>query len=138
MEGSTAGDSSRALAAARVDNVLLGAGVAPDPLSVVDRLLCVQAQEHAFSRWSVAQRTQRPDEAAVLAAMADGDIVRTHILRPTWHYVRGDDLRWLQALTGPRVRSLSAGWYRNHGADDAFFLATRKVVEAELADGRCS
>ena len=137
MEGSTAGDSSPALAAARVANVLLGAVAAPDPLSVVDRLLCVQAQEHAFSRWSVAQRTQRPDEAAVLAAMADGDIVRTHILRPTWHYVRGDDLRWLQALTGPRVRSLSAAWYRNHGADDAFFLATRKVVEAELADGRC-
>ena len=125
------------LAAARVHNVLLGAEAAPDPLAVLDRLLCVQAQEHAFSRWSVAQRTEQPDEAAVLAAIATGDVVRTHILRPTWHYVRGEDLRWLQALTGPRVRSLSAGWYRNHGADDDFFLATRKVIEAELSGGHC-
>lgn len=128
---------SRDLAAARVRNVLLGPVLAPDPVAVVDRLLCVQAQEHAFSRWSVAQRTEQPNEAAVLAAIASGAIVRTHILRPTWHYVRGEDLRWLQALTGPRVRGLSAGWYRNHGVDDDFFRATRQVIEAELVGGRC-
>lgn len=129
--------SSTALAAARVRNVLLGSLAVADPVEVVDRLLAVQAQEHAFSRWSLGQRTERPDEAAVLAAIARNDIVRTHILRPTWHYVRGADLRWLQALTGPRVRSLSAGWYRNHGVDDDFFLATRKVIEAELTGGLC-
>ncbi|HET8984915.1 MAG TPA: winged helix DNA-binding domain-containing protein [Trueperaceae bacterium] len=129
--------SSTDLASARVRNVLLGALSATDPVSVVDRLLAVQAQEHAFSRWSVGQRVKRPDEAAVLAAIARNDIVRTHILRPTWHYVRGEDLRWLQGLTGHRVRSLNAGWYRNHGVDDDFFLATRTVVEAELTGGRC-
>lgn len=137
MEGSATDPFTRELAAARVDNVLLGSTAAPDPVSVVDRLLCVQAQEHAFSRWSVAQRTRRPDEPAVLASIAAGAVVRTHVLRPTWHYVRGDDLRWLQALTGPRVRGLSAGWYRSHGADEEFFLATRKVVEAQLAGGHC-
>lgn len=137
MEGAAADPYARDLAAARVHNVLLGTASAPDPHSVVERLLCVQAQEHAFSRWSVAQRTARPDEAAVLAAIATSEVVRTHVLRPTWHYVLGADLRWLQALTGPRVRALSAGWYRNHGVDDDFFLATRKVIEAELTGGKC-
>ena len=32
-----------------------------------------------------------------------GTILRTHVLRPTWHFVTPADIRWMLALTGPRV-----------------------------------
>ncbi|HEX7002169.1 MAG TPA: winged helix DNA-binding domain-containing protein [Trueperaceae bacterium] len=127
--------AERELAAARVRNVLLGPRRLGSPAEVVAHLLAVQAQEPAFSRWSVAQRTLAPDEPAVAEALATAAIVRVHALRPTWHYLRGEDLRWVQALTGPRVLRSSAGWYRNHGVDDAFLDAGRAVVEDALADG---
>ncbi|HZJ10591.1 MAG TPA: winged helix DNA-binding domain-containing protein, partial [Trueperaceae bacterium] len=105
-------------------------------VDVVDGLLAVQAQEHAFSRWSLAQRLASASQAAVYDALASGAIVRTHVLRPTWHYVRGEDLRWLQALTGEIVRRASAGWYRNHGVDETFLASSRAVLERALEGGR--
>lgn len=98
-------------------------------------MLAVQAQEPAFSRWSVGQRMSAPHEPSVVEAIASADIVRVHALRPTWHYVMGEDLAWIQALTGPRVLRSSAGWYRNHGVDEEFLAAGRRVVEQSLAVG---
>ena len=41
-----------------------------------------------------------------------GEIVRTHVMRPTWHFVDPADIRWLLALTAPRVHQASAYQYR--------------------------
>lgn len=69
----------------------------------------MQAQEHPYARWSVAQRMARPTTAAEIdAAFDDGELLRTHVLRPTWHYVAPDDLRWLLTLSGPRVEAWNA------------------------------
>jgi hypothetical protein len=32
--------------------------------------------------------------------MTDGSIIRTHVLRPTWHFVAPEDLRWMLAPHG--------------------------------------
>jgi hypothetical protein len=75
-------------------------GRAVGPAAVVRQLVAMQAQEHAYARWSVGQRA-RTGASVVDAAFDAGELLRTHVLRPTWHYVTPDDLRWLVALTGP-------------------------------------
>ena len=72
--------------------------------AVLSRLLAVQAENPAQSAWAVAARTVRPDSGCLDEALAQGRVLRTHVLRPTWHYVAADDLDWLLALTGPRVQ----------------------------------
>ncbi len=125
------------LAAERVRSALLAERVATDPVAAVRTLLAVQAQEHAFSRWTVGQRLAgEPGEDVVRRALDEGSIVRTHVLRPTWHYVAAEDLRWLQDLTSERVLAGSAGWYRNNGADEAFLGRARDVVARALEGGR--
>lgn len=125
------------LAAARVRNALLGDRLAPDAPAAVRTLLAVQAQEPGMSRWSVGQRLSgQADDAAVRAMLDDGQVVRTHVLRPTWHYVAAEDLRWLQALTGERVARANASWYRNHGIDDMLLGRSREVIVSALAGGR--
>lgn len=69
----------------------------------VRSLVGVQAENPSQSAWAVATRTTSPDRRDLAGALADGRVLRTHVLRPTWHYVHADDLHWLQELTSPRV-----------------------------------
>ena len=57
------------------------------------------------ARWALALRMRRATDAAIERAFAAGEILRTHVLRPTWHFVAPADIRWMLALTAPRVRS---------------------------------
>ena len=70
---------------------------------VVEHLLGVQAENPSQSAWAVASRTTSPDPADLAGLLASGAVLRTHVLRPTWHYVLAEDARWLLELTGPRV-----------------------------------
>jgi len=72
--------------------------------AVVSRLLAVQAENPAQSAWAVACRTADPDPGDLGGLLDSGAVLRTHVLRPTWHYVAAADLRWLVELTAPRVR----------------------------------
>lgn len=70
---------------------------------VVRSLVAVQAENASQSAWAVATRTRAPREDDLAEALTDGRVLRTHVLRSTWHYVHADDLQWLQDLTAPRV-----------------------------------
>ncbi len=83
--------------------------VAPHATSaaeVVRSLLGVQAENAGQAAWAVASRTERPDATELDALLDEGRVVRTHVLRPTWHFVAADDIGWLLELTAPRVRPL--------------------------------
>ena len=60
-------------------------------------------------------------------------MIRTHILRPTWHIVHAADVRWMLALTAPRVKALSAYYHRRAGIDAAAILAASRVFASALA-----
>jgi hypothetical protein len=67
----------------------------------------------------VASRTQNPDQADLAALLNDGAVLRTHVLRPTWHFVRAEDIGWLLDLTCPRVRRVTGQQLRDtHGLDE--------------------
>jgi hypothetical protein len=84
---------------------------------VVSLLTCVQAQESGHPFWSVGMRTAGLGHAEVQAELDAGDYLRTHILRPTWHFVAASDLRWIQAVTAARVQRLNGTMYRQQGLD---------------------
>lgn len=70
---------------------------------VVRSLLAVQAENPSQSAWAVATRTKHPQQADLSGLLASGQVLRTHVLRPTWHYVHADDALWLIELTRDRV-----------------------------------
>ncbi|WP_021593545.1 winged helix DNA-binding domain-containing protein [Actinomadura welshii] len=99
---------------------------------VVGSLLAVQAENPGQAAWAVAARTRNPDQADLATLLDDGSVVRTHVLRPTWHYVQAEDVGWLLDLTGPRVRRLTGRQLRNaHGLDESSIdQAVAAVLEA--------
>lgn len=98
--------------------------------SAVGHLLCMQAQDWPFATWSVGMRVRGATYDSVIAAQTNGDLLRTHILRPTWHYVAREDLRWLLASTSPKVEGGMAARHRQLELDDT---AIRRGCDA-LAD----
>lgn len=106
------------------------------PADVVQHLVAVQAQDYAGAKWSIGLRLPGTTDADVERACADGHILRTHLLRPTWHFVAPTDIRWLLTLTGPRVQAANAYMYRKVGFDaDTFRRSTRTFVTT-LEDGQ--
>jgi hypothetical protein len=75
---------------------------------VIRSLLAIQAENPSQAAWAVASRTQHPDAAELEALLDQGTVVRTHVLRPTWHFVAAEDIGWLLELTAPRIRPLIA------------------------------
>lgn len=95
-------ESDRDIARWRLRSQLLAAPVA-DAEQVVSTLLGVQAENPSQSAWAVAARTATPRRSDLAGALAGGRVLRTHVLRPTWHYVHADDAGWLLELTAPRI-----------------------------------
>jgi hypothetical protein len=118
--------------AARLATQRLSGPPAANPTQAVSELLCVQSQDAPIARAMIAQRCEGGTEAGVLAAIAAADIVRTHVLRPTWHYVAAADLRWLLELTSPKVESGMGARHRQLGLVEPRVSAALEVVAARL------
>ncbi|HEY0674529.1 MAG TPA: winged helix DNA-binding domain-containing protein [Longimicrobiales bacterium] len=107
-----------------------------EPAHAVRWLGAVQAQDFAGAKWGVALRTKDADDARLESAFNAGEIIRTHALRPTWHFIARDDLRWMLALTSARVHMMNGGQYRRMELDDVVLRRTRAVITKALANGR--
>ena len=106
------------------------------PNEVVHWLAAVQAQDYAGAKWAIAQRMLDATDSALDNALADGSILRTHLLRPTWHFVTPTDIRWMLTLTAPRVHAVSAYMYRQSGLDKAIFKKSNVTLEKALRDSK--
>jgi DNA glycosylase AlkZ-like len=103
---------------------------------VVRWLGAVQSQDFAGATWALALRMKRATESALKDAFNAGQILRTHVMRPTWHFVSPADIRWLLALTGPRVHGISQSYFRKEELDDRVFTRSRRAFERALRDRR--
>ena len=95
----------------------------------------MQSQDYAGAKWAIGLRADVTDED-VERACDEGAIIRTHILRQTWHFVARDDIRWMLALSGPRVNAVNAHYYRKMELDERTFSRSRTVIERALRDGQ--
>jgi Winged helix DNA-binding domain len=105
-----------------------------DARSVVGHLLGVQAENQRQSEWAVAARTDSPRPEAVPDLLADGTVIRTHVLRSTWHYALAEDVGWLLDLSGQRVRGVVTSMLGTRGFDEATIRVVADVVTKTLAD----
>lgn len=105
------------------------------PEDAVRWLGAVQSQDYGPAKWSVGERTAGAGDAAIDRAFAEGTILRTHVLRPTWHFVLPADIRWMLELTAPRVHALNAYYYRQLGLDDEVLARSTALLAGALRGG---
>lgn len=106
------------------------------PQAVVQWLGAVQAQDYAGAKWALAQRMLDATDAALDQALTDGSILRTHLLRPTWHFVTPEDIRWLLKLTAPRVLAMLGYMDRQLELDKAIIKQSNALLIKALQGGK--
>ncbi len=106
------------------------------PVDVVQWMGAIQAQDFAAAKWAVGLRMTNAVEDDIEQAFASGAILRTHVMRPTWHFVSPSDIRWLLALTAPRVYTLMAYYDRQLELDSATFSRSHAALTKALEGGK--
>lgn len=106
------------------------------PQQLVEYMVAMQAQEYAMAKWAIGLRLPACTEAIVENAFNNGAILRTHLMRPTWHFVSPADIRWLLMLTAPRVKMINGFTYRQQNLDAATFRKSHAVIEKALEGGK--
>src|SRR5689334_20386645 len=87
----------------RLANERLLEPIAAEPEDIVRHLGAVQSQDYPAALWALGLRLRNASFQALEGAFNSGKILRTHVLRPTWHFVTPEDIRWMLELTGPRI-----------------------------------
>jgi hypothetical protein len=125
------------LARQRLENQLLTRAGGREAADVVAWFGAMQAQEYAFAKWAIALRLrQDTPDIAIGRAFDEGRILRTHVMRPTWHFVTPADIRWLLELTGPRVQRANATYNTRLELDRATLVKGTAVIERALGGER--
>jgi len=123
------------IARRRLHNERLIAAPFKKPEDVVQWLCAVQAQDYPGAKWGIGQRVKDCVDADVERAYVSGTILRTHVMRPTWHFVMPADIRWLLELTAPRVKAAMATYDRKLELDEALYGRSNAAIALALRGG---
>jgi hypothetical protein len=107
-----------------------------DPVEVVASLGAMQAQDFPAAKWAVGLRAPGCHNANIEEAFNSGAILRTHVLRPTWHFVVAADIKWLIELSAPRVHAANAYYYKQAGLDAKVFARSCAMIHRVLEGGQ--
>ena len=106
------------------------------PHQVVAWMGAMQAQDFNMAKWAVGVRIPDCTGEMVLDAFNKGEILRTHVLRPTWHFVVPEDIRWMLNLTAPRIVSAMKSRDTELAVTGEFLNKSFQVIERSLRDNR--
>jgi hypothetical protein len=120
----------------RLLNQHLASPVFTNPADIVYYMGAIQAQDYAGAKWAIAQRLRGDTDSLIEKAFTDGDIIRTHVMRPTWHFVHPKDIRWMLELTSARVQATASTYHKQFQLDHTVFSACEKAIAKALQGGK--
>jgi len=95
----------------------------------------IQSQDLKSAMLAIAVRLPQSTEKMVYDAFEKGEVIRTHILRPTWHIVAAEDYREFMELTAPNIRPSLKYRRAQLGLDDEIFSITNPALKEMLDKG---
>lgn len=102
----------------------------------VEWMGALQAQDYAMAKWAVGVRLPGSTQAAIQSTIDTGQVLRTHVLRPTWHLVSAADIHWMLALTAPRLKASLIHRHAELELSDDIVTKSNRLIERALRDGR--
>jgi hypothetical protein len=105
-------------------------------IELVRHFGAVQSQDYGGAKWALGQRLGGVTDSQLDRLFDSGAILRTHVLRPTWHFVLPEDIHWMLELTGPRVSAGLAGRRRELEIDADSIKAAKRALHRALEGKR--
>ena len=103
---------------------------------LVSYMGAIQAQDYAMAKWAIGLRLPGSTERQIEKALDKGVILRTHVLRPTWHFVAAEDIYWMLALTADRIKAAGKTMNRQLELSDRVFTKSNAIIEKSLQGGK--
>jgi hypothetical protein len=101
---------------------------------IVSWMGAMQAQDFSMAEWAVGIRILDPTLEKIEAAFNSGEIIRTHIMRPTWHFISADDIYWMLALTVPKIKASMKGRHKQLELSEAVLSKTNRILDKILSE----
>lgn len=95
------------------------------PKELVSWMGAMQAQNYPMVKWAVGMRLQSATIQMVEKALQEGEILRTHVMRPTWHLVAAEDIRWMLKLSAQRVIAANESYAKGRDLEISEELYTK-------------
>lgn len=102
---------------------------------LISSMGALQAQDYSMSKWAIGIRIPKASDGSVESAIDSGEIIRTHVMRPTWHMVAGEDASWLLELTGPGIKASQKSRNRELELSGDVFDRTNKIIINAVRNG---
>jgi len=120
----------------RLQNQQISKQVFDQPGELVKWFGAMQAQDYAAAKWAIALRLKNGyTDSQVEASLTNGEVLRTHVLRPTWHFVHPEDIRWMLNLTSARVRSTMTSYERQLNLTSKIYSKSNDIIVKVLEGG---
>lgn len=104
------------------------------PAELVRWMGCIQAQDYGMAKWAVGCRLPKATDAGIEKDFNEGQILRTHVLRPTWHFVRPEDVRWMLKLSAPKIKALTRPYHQKLDIDYAILKKSKTLLTRALGE----
>ena len=102
---------------------------------VVGWMGAMQAQDFAMAKWAVGLRLLNPTNSKIETTLNKGEIIRTHVMRPTWHFVAAEDVYWLLDLTASKIKLAMKSRDKELELTEAIFNKSNNIIEGVLSGG---
>ena len=103
---------------------------------LVDWMSAIQAQDYAMAKWAIGIRLPNATDRVIETAMKQGEIIRTHLLRPTWHFVSADDIYWMLALKATPIKASLRSRHKQLGLSESIIVRSNAILENALKGGK--
>jgi DNA glycosylase AlkZ-like len=103
---------------------------------IVGWMGAMQAQDYNMAKWAVGIRLAGSTEKMIDEAVSSGEIIRTHVLRPTWHFVLPEDIYWMIELAASRFKTSFKSRWKTIGLTETIFKKSNSIIEKALANGK--
>jgi len=94
----------------------------------------IQAQDYKMSKWAFGIRLPDSTESDINKEIDSGNIIRTHLLRPTWHFASSEDIYWILDLSAPQIKAAAKSRDKQLGLSDSIFNICNRIFEKSLRD----
>jgi len=105
------------------------------PKEIVAWMGAMQAQDYPMAKWAIGVRLPGSTDKSIETAIDNADILRTHLLRPTWHFVAAEDVYWLLELTASQIKAAQSSRDKVLELTEAVYTKSNTIIEKALSTG---
>jgi hypothetical protein len=102
---------------------------------IVSWMGAIQAQDYSMAKWAIGARLSDSSDKNIERAIDKGEIIRIHVLRPTWHFISADDVYWMLKLSSAKIKSSFKSRHKELGLSESIITKTRDIIEKTLSNG---